>query len=94
MVSTTQTEKAPALNIRIKAPQRALIERAARQANKSISDFVRDAAIQEAETTLLDTTRVVLDPAAWEQFTAALDAPPADNPRLRDLMARKAPWER
>jgi uncharacterized protein (DUF1778 family) len=90
---TPQTEKAPALNIRIKATQRALIERAARQANKSISDFVRDAAIQEAESTLLDTTRIELDPAAWEQFTAALDAPPTDNPRLRDLMTRKAPWE-
>lgn len=94
MMSTTQTEKSPALNIRIKAPQRALIERAARQADKSISDFVRDAAIQEAQSTLLDTTRIVLDPAAWEQFAAALDAPPADNPRLRDLMTRKAPWKR
>lgn len=93
-MSTAQTEKSPALNIRIKATQRRLIERAARQANKSISDFVRDAAIQEAESTLLDTTRIELDPAAWEQFTAALDAPPADNPRLRDLMTRKAPWER
>jgi uncharacterized protein (DUF1778 family) len=93
-MSTPQTEKSPALNIRIKATQRALIERAARQANKSISDFVRDAAIQEAESTLLDTTRIELDPAAWEEFTTALDAPPADNPRLRDLMTRKAPWER
>ncbi len=92
-MATAQTERSPALNIRIRAPQRALIERAARQANKSISDFVRDAAIQEAESTLLDTTRIELDPAAWEQFTAALDAPPADNPRLRDLTTRKAPWE-
>ena len=93
-MTTTQTERSPALNIRIKAPQRALIERAAQRANKSISDFVRDAAIQEAENTLLDTTRIELDPAAWEQFTTALDAPPTENPRLRDLMSRKAPWER
>jgi uncharacterized protein (DUF1778 family) len=93
-MSTAQLEKCPALNIRIKAAQRALIERAARQANKSISDFVRDAAVQEAESTLLDTTRIELDPAAWDRFTTALDAPPADNPRLRDLMTRKAPWER
>lgn len=92
-MSTPQPEKSPALNIRIKAPQRALIARAATRANKTISDFVRDAAIQEAEAILLDVTRIELDPAAWAQFTAALDAPPADNPRLRDLMARKAPWE-
>jgi len=24
----------------------------------------------------------------------ALDAPPADNPRLRKLLAKGAPWER
>ena len=84
----------PPLNIRINGPQRALIERAAKQADKSISDFVRDAALQEAENTLLDTNRIELDPAAWEQFIAVLDAPPAENPRLRDLMSRKAPWER
>ncbi len=92
MPSSTQDES-PALNIRIKGPQRALIAQAARRANKTVSDFVRDAALAEAENQLLDITRFELDPAAWAQFTAALDAPPADNPRLRDLLARKAPWE-
>ena len=93
-MSTPQSDKAPALNIRIKAPQRALIAQAARRANKTISDFVRDAAIHEAESILLDTTRIELDPEAWAELTAALDAPPTDNPRLRDLLSRKAPWER
>ena len=93
-MSSASADKSPPLNIRIKAPQRALIEQAAKQADKSISDFVRDAALQEAENALLDTTRIELDPAAWEQFIAVLDAPPAENPRLRDLMSRKAPWER
>lgn len=92
MPSSTQ-DKSPALNIRIKGPQRALIAQAARRANKTVSDFVRDAALAEAENQLLDITRFELDPAAWAQFTAALDAPPADNPRLRELLARKAPWE-
>ena len=93
-VSSVSADKSPPLNIRIKGPQRTLIERAAKQADKSISDFVRDAALQEAQNSLLDTTRIELDPASWEQFIAVLDAPPAENPRLRDLMSRKAPWER
>lgn len=93
-MTTPQMDRAPSLNIRIKAPQRALIERAAQHANKSLSDFVRDAAIQEAENALLDTTHIKLDPIAWEQFIAALDAPPVDNPRLRDLMSRKPLWQR
>ena len=35
----------------------------------------------------------IMDAAAFAQFQALLDAPPADNPRLRALLATKAPWE-
>jgi Protein of unknown function (DUF1778) len=30
---------------------------------------------------------------AFAKFHALLDAPPSDNPKLRALMATKAPWE-
>jgi len=86
-------EKAPALNIRIKTRQRSLIEKAAHASNKTVSDFVRDAALREAQNTMLDRKEFSLDAAAWERFTAALDAVPASNPRLRDLVSRQAPWE-
>ncbi len=36
----------------------------------------------------------LLDEKAYKRFTAALDKPPADNPKLRRLLASKAPWER
>lgn len=36
----------------------------------------------------------VLDADQWDAFTVALDAPPKDNPRLRQLMAKRAPWEK
>ena len=29
----------------------------------------------------------------WERFCAALDAPPQDHPRMRELLARPAFWE-
>jgi len=35
----------------------------------------------------------LFEDAAWDAFMAALDAPPADNPRLRALMQLRAPWE-
>ena len=35
-----------------------------------------------------------LDTDAFAKFNAALDASPAENPRLRELLSRKAPWER
>jgi uncharacterized protein (DUF1778 family) len=36
----------------------------------------------------------MLDEKAFRQFTSALDKAPADNRRLRRLLATKAPWER
>jgi uncharacterized protein (DUF1778 family) len=54
---------------------------------------VREVAVREARNTLLDQTAVYFTNEAWEEFTAALDAAPKDNPRLRDLMSRKPIWE-
>jgi len=90
---TATRERGAALNIRIKSEQRALIEQAARSTGKTVSDFVREAALREAHDALLDRSAIELDAAQWERFIAALDAPPAANPRLRDLMARKPAWE-
>ena len=87
------SERTPALNIRIKASQRRLIELAASEADKTVSDFVRDAAVREAQHTLLDRTTFHVDEETWERFVEALDAPPTANPRLRDLMAREAAWD-
>ena len=91
MTSETR-EKTPALNIRVKAVQRRLIERAAKEVEKTVSDFVRDAAVREARHTLLDQTTFHVDDETWERFVAALDAPIKDNPRLRDLMSREPVW--
>ncbi len=85
-------ENTPALNIRIKAQQRRVIEQAAEMSDKTVSDFVRDAALREAQNTLLDRTDFHLDAKTWERFTTALDAPLKDNPRLRDLLSRKVAW--
>jgi len=91
---TRSEEKVPPLNIRIKARQRQLIEEAAKATEKTVSDFVREVAVREAQNTLLDQTTIYFTDAAWEKFTTALDAVPGDNPRLRDLMSRTPTWER
>jgi len=52
-----------------------------------------ETACREAEDVLLDQRVFVLDAEEFATFQALLDAPPADNPRLRALLATKAPWE-
>jgi hypothetical protein len=41
----------------------------------------------------LDQRVFNLDPETFAQMQFMLDAPPHDNPKLRRLMATKAPWE-
>ena len=81
------------INIRAQRNQRDLIDQAARILGKTRSDFMLETACREAEDVLLDQRVFVLDAAAFAKFQALLDAPPADNPRLRALLATKAPWE-
>lgn len=82
------------INLRADEPRRALIDRAAEAVGKNRSEFMLDAATREATAVLLDRRFFQLDPRAFKRFVAALDAAPADNPRLRKLLTTKAPWER
>jgi uncharacterized protein (DUF1778 family) len=82
------------INLRASRKQRSLIDRAAQALGKNRSDFMLEAACREAESVLLDRRYFALDAEAFAQFTALLDAPLAANPRLRRLLAEKAPWER
>ena len=82
------------INIRIEEDRRTLIDRAAAAAGKDRSQFVLDAAIREAKTVLLDRQYFQPGTDAFAKFNAAGDASPADNPRLRKLLSRRAPWER
>lgn len=82
------------INLRADESRRALIDRAAEAVGKNRSEFMLDAATREATNVLLDRRFFQLDARAFKRFAAALDAPPSDNPRLRKLLAKKAPWER
>jgi uncharacterized protein (DUF1778 family) len=82
------------LNIRIKPELRGLIDRAAELAGKNRTDFVLDAARHAAETALMDRTVFVVNPKAYAEFLARLDAPPAPNERLRRTLRTPAPWEK
>ena len=85
--------KRETLNIRIKPEVRGLIDRAAKLAGKTRTDFVLDAARQTAEDALLDRTAFMVSSDAYAEFLARLDAPPQPNERLRRSLQTPAPWE-
>ena len=82
------------INLRAEEGKRALIDRAAEAVGKNRSEFMLDAACREATAVLLDRRFFHLDERTYKRFTAALDKPPAENPRLRRLLTSKAPWDR
>ena len=81
------------INLRATRKQKALIDQAAEALGRSRSDFMLDTVCREAESILLDRRYFVLSEAAFRKFIAMLDKPPKDNPRLRRLLATRAPWE-
>jgi uncharacterized protein (DUF1778 family) len=91
-----QQEKAKrdTLNLRIKPELRGLIDRAAELSGKNRTDFVLDAARVAAEDALLDRTVFVVNPKAYAEFLARLDAPPRPNDRLHRSLQTNAPWEK
>ena len=91
---TKQSAGRTTLNLRIKADERGLIDRAAEVTGKTRTDFVLDAARQAAVEALTDRALFQVDAKAFAKFAAALDAPPQPNEKLRRTMQTPAPWDR
>ena len=81
------------LSMRLPEQDLAIIDRAADLRGRSRTDFVREAAVRAAEEVLLEQSVVRLDPADFEAFKAALDAPAKAVPEMVELLKRRAPWE-
>ncbi|HSO84705.1 DUF1778 domain-containing protein [Thiocapsa sp.] len=86
--------KRQTLNLRIKAEERDLIDRAAHATGKNRTEFILDATRRAAEETLLDRALLRVDSDAFAAFQARLDAPPHPNERLCKTMQTVPPWEK
>ena len=86
--------RAENINLRVSRSQKALIDRAANALGRNRSDFMLETACREAESVLLDRRYFNLPEDEFRRFTAMLDKPPANNPRLACLLRSKAPWDK
>ena len=94
-MSTVRTAKqrSARLGLRATPEQEAVLRRAAQAAHKSLTEFVLDAACQAAEQTLLDQRLFMVSGSQYQALLAMLERPEEENPGLRELFARRAPWE-
>lgn len=82
------------INLRASRRQKELIDQAAELLDRTRSDFMLEAACREAQALLVDQTKFSLPEDKFKRFMAALDKSPKNNPRLRQLLQSKAPWDR
>jgi uncharacterized protein (DUF1778 family) len=81
------------LGLRATPEQEAVLRRAADVANKSLTDFILESACKAAEQTLLDQRLFMVSGSQYQALLDRLEQPEQTNDGLRDLFARKAPWE-
>lgn len=65
-----------------------LVRQAAQTTERTLTDFVVDAAVVEAERLLADRREFVLETEQWERFVDLLDRSPQDNPGLEQLFSK------
>ncbi|MDE3074480.1 MAG: DUF1778 domain-containing protein [Chloroflexota bacterium] len=82
------------LDLRVDEQREDLIRRAAQSKGRTITDFVLDAAVAEAQQVLTDRRHFAIDDDAWQRFLAALERPASEKPRLRALLERPSILER
>ena len=82
---TQRTNRTEKLDLRLSRAAKQTLQAAAAAERKSVSEFVLDTAIREAEERLADRRIFTLAGKQWDAFVAALDAPPRRQPRLERL---------
>jgi uncharacterized protein (DUF1778 family) len=93
LASRRQARPRETLNIRIRAEERGLIDRAAAARGTNRTDFILSAARRAAQDTLLDRALISVSAKAYAEFLARLDAPAKPNARLRRTMRKALPWK-
>jgi uncharacterized protein (DUF1778 family) len=92
-MTDTAEPKSERVDLRMTPAAKRTLQRAAAISNKTMSEFLLHSSLSAAFDTLADRRVFQLDEAQWAAFLVALDTPPRDNPRLRKLLATRAPWD-
>lgn len=87
----TQTER---IQLRASASEKRLLQDAARASKKTLSEFILEKSLIEAEIALSQRTRFVLDSERWSKFIDLLERPVTTKPALKKLLREPSVLER
>lgn len=81
------------LSMRLPEADIAMIDRAASLRGRSRTDFVRDAAVREAENVLMQAMPIRMSAEGFSDFMEALAQPGRPVREMAEVIQRPAPWE-
>jgi uncharacterized protein (DUF1778 family) len=81
------------LSMRLPAGDVELIDRAAAARGRSRTDFVREAAVREAEAVLLERAMVRMSSRGFSAFVKAIAGKGRPVKELVEVFKKRAPWE-
>lgn len=91
MADAQPLRKHERFDLRATPAQAAVIRAAARQTDRTVTDFLVETAVQEAERILADSSHFALRDADWDAFNEILDRPVAGKPHLAALLQADEP---
>ncbi len=86
-MASTSTVKQERMHIRVDAPTKLKLERAATYLHKSLSEFVLSQALHAADEVICEHETLALSERDWEVFLDALESPPEPGPKLKRAFA-------
>jgi uncharacterized protein (DUF1778 family) len=69
-----------------------LLKQAAAATDRTMTDFVLESAVVEAERVLADRRWFLISDEQWDEFQYLLEQPTRDLPRLRALLTTPSPF--
>jgi uncharacterized protein (DUF1778 family) len=94
MAGTAQNRDV-AVSMRFREDDLAIIDRGAEQSGVSRTEFVRRAALHEAQLAILNETMIRLSPEGYDDFIAAIERPPQPmSPKMIEVLKRSPPWKK
>lgn len=75
------------ISLRLSPHSKRKLQRAATYSDKTLSDFVLDCALRQADEVVRKQEVVTLKPEDWDRFVEALMNPPKPNRKLKEALA-------
>ncbi|MBV2149967.1 DUF1778 domain-containing protein [Sphingobium sp. AS12] len=92
-MNVTAVRKETPVSMRFRNDDLAIIDRGAASVGLSRTEFVRRAALHDAQLAMLNERVVRVSDETFTEFLAAIDAPVKPlPPKAQERLTRKAPW--